>query len=100
MSWLMGPQAAQTGEKDAKRGKTKESDDVVTKKMIVQPGARMRVQGHYAMTQVHLSSGRPLVNSCQAQYQSYRAREERRSTTHARAARIPAVFEGSDRCRE
>ncbi|CAK0839093.1 unnamed protein product, partial [Prorocentrum cordatum] len=44
--------AQPAGEKDPKRGKSKESDDVVTQKMPVQLEARMRTQEHYAMAQV------------------------------------------------
>jgi hypothetical protein len=70
-SWLITGDVLKKGEKEPKRGKSKESDDFGTKKMLVQLEARMRAKEKYTMTQVPLPADHPRVVWCQAQYQSY-----------------------------
>ena len=83
MSWLMGAASEPTGPM-SKKGKTKESDDVVSKKLLVQLEARMRAQEHFTQTQIHMAADHPLVTSCQAQYQAYLELVKKEGAGHQR----------------
>ncbi|CAK0865464.1 unnamed protein product, partial [Prorocentrum cordatum] len=72
------------GQRDTKKSKAKENDDAVSKKMVVQPEARMRAQEDFTQTQVHLPLDHPLVTACQTQHQSYLELVKKEGPQHQR----------------